>query len=218
MIEAVIFDLDGVLIQSEEIWDDVREQLTREKGGNWHSMASRDMMGLSSPEWSRYMSEDLGLPMVPDEINEEVVKRMEQAYADHLPLIPGASEAVRRLAESWPLGLASSSNRSLIDKALGQAELTDRFQATVSSEEVERGKPSPDVFEETARRLGVEPRRAVAIEDSENGVRSAHAAEMAVVLIPNASFPPGPEATILASAVLDNLDQLTTELIRRMDS
>ena len=214
MIEAVIFDLDGVLLQSEEVWDRVREQLTRETGGKWHSRASRDMMGMSSPEWSRYMSKKLALPMTPEEINGEVVKRMELAYVDHLPLISGAHEAVDRLAARWPLGLASSSNRSLIDKALQQAELNDRFQATLSSEEVERGKPHPDVFQEVARRLGVEPRRVAAIEDSENGVRSAYAAEMAVVLIPNISFPPGEEAAALADAVLDNLEQLTTKLIQ----
>lgn len=218
MIEAVIFDLDGVLLQSEEVWDEIREQLTREAGGEWHSRASRDMMGMSSPEWSRYMNEKLGLPMTPEAINEEVVRRMELAYADHLPLISGAREAVHRLAANWQLGLASSSNRLLIDRVLQEAELTDLFQATVSAEEVKRGKPHPEVFQEAARRLGVEPSHAAAIEDSHNGVLSAHAADMAVVLFPNVSFPPGEEATALSGAVVTHLDQLTVELIQGLDA
>ena len=213
MIEAVIFDLDGVLLHSEEVWDEVREQLARDTGGKWHSMASRDMMGLSSPEWSRYMSEELGLPMTPDQINEEVVRRMQAAYSAHLPLISGAQEAVQRMAARWPLGLASSSNRPLIDEALQEAELTNLFQASVSSEEVERGKPHPDVFQEVVRQLKVEPSHAAAIEDSHNGVRSAHAAGMAVVLIPNAAFPPGEEASALAGAILGDLSELTVDLV-----
>ena len=216
MIEAVIFDLDGVLLQSEEVWDEVREQLARDKGGKWHSLASRDMMGMSSPEWSRYMSEKLGLPMTPEQINEEVVRRMEAAYSARLPLISGAQEAVQRMAARWPLGLASSSNRPLIDRALQEAELTDLFQATVSSEEMKRGKPHPDVFQEVARQLKVEPSHAAAIEDSHNGVRSADAAGMAVILIPNAAFPPGEEARALAGAILEDLNELTVELIDGM--
>lgn len=213
MVEAVIFDLDGVLLQSEEVWDEVREKMTRDLGGTWHENASRDMMGLSSPEWSRYMSENLGVQMTPEEINEEVVRRMELAYADQLPLIPGAQEAVHRMAAEWSLGLASSSNRPLIDRALREAELTDQFQATVSSEEVERGKPHPDVFQETSRRLRVDPHHAAAIEDSANGVQSAHAAGMAVILIPNSAFPPGEEASALARAILADLNELTVDLV-----
>jgi len=213
MIEAVIFDMDGVLLQSEEVWDEVREQLTVELGGTWHSMASRDMMGMSSPEWSRYMSDELGVPMSPKAINKETVRRMELAYTAHLPLIPGAQEAVHLMASRWLLGLASSSNRPLIDRALDEAELTEMFQVTVSSEEVPRGKPKPDVFLEVARQLGIEPNQAVAIEDSQNGVKSAHAAGMAVALIPNAAFPPGPEATKLAATILGDLAELTVELI-----
>jgi HAD superfamily hydrolase (TIGR01509 family) len=142
---------------------------------------------------------------------------MDLAYSDHLPVIPGATEAVRRLAEEWPLGLASSSNRPLIDRALAEAELRDQFQATVSSEEVDRGKPHPDVFQAIAKQLEVDPERAVAIEDSYNGVKSAHAAGMAVVLFPNAAFPPGDEAIALASAVLRDLCELTVELIGNLD-
>ena len=154
MIEAVVFDLDGVLLDSEQVWDDVREQLARERGGRWHDRAQADMMGMSSPEWSRYMHDDLGLAESPDEINAEVVRRMLERYATDLPLIDGAVEAVRRLAAAFPLAVASSSNRPLIDAVLERAGIAALFAATVSSEEVARGKPAPDVYLEAARRLG----------------------------------------------------------------
>ena len=152
-IDAVVFDLDGVLVDSEHVWDEVREQLARERGGRWHADAQADMMGMSSPEWSRYMHEVIGLAESPEEINDEVVRRMLARYAERLPLIEGAVEAVQRLAGSFRLAVASSSNRPLIDAVLAAAGLARFFEATVSSEEVERGKPAPDVFLEAARRL-----------------------------------------------------------------
>ena len=187
---AVVFDLDGVLIDSEQVWDDVREQLARERGGRWHERAQADMMGMSSAEWSRYMHDTIGLAESPEEINDEVVRRMEARYAEELPLLDGAVEAVRRLAGSFRLGLASSSNRPIIDAVLEASGLAQLFDATVSSEEVARGKPAPDVFLEAARRLGVEPGACAAIEDSANGIRSAHAAGMRVIAIPNRRYPP----------------------------
>jgi HAD superfamily hydrolase (TIGR01509 family) len=213
VIEAVVFDLDGVLLDSEQVWDSAREQLARERGGRWHENAQRDMMGMSSLEWSRYMHETIGLPEPPDEINAEVVARMAQLYRKHLPVLPGAREAVERLAARWPLGLASSSNRELIDLALEELGVADLFRATVSSEEVERGKPAPDVYLEAARRLDVDPQLAAAVEDSENGIRAAKAAAMEVIAIPNAQFPPGDEALAQADVVLGSLDELTIEAI-----
>ena len=159
MIDAVVFDLDGLLLDTERLWDEVREELARERGGQWSDRAQADMMGMSSPEWSRYMHDVVGLPESPDEIAEEVVRRMDARYRERLPLIPGALEAVERLAAHWPLGLASSSNRPLIDLALELGGLGPFFAVTVSSEEVGRGKPSPDVYLEAVRRLGVEPAR-----------------------------------------------------------
>jgi len=166
VIDAVVFDLDGVIIDSEELWDEVREGLARERGGNWSAQAQADMMGMSSTEWSRYMHEVVGLPESPAEINREVVDRMLARYSEYLPLIDGAVDAVKRLAAHWPLGVASSSNRQLIDRVLEVSGLAPYFKATVSSEEVERGKPAPDVYLEAARRLGVEAARSAAIEDS----------------------------------------------------
>ncbi len=209
MIDAVIFDLDGVLIETEQIWDEVREAFVRERGGRWTDRAQRDMMGMSAPEWSRYMHDELGLDEPPEVIKDLVVERMAERYRAELPLLPGAVEAVERLAARWPLGLASSSNRVLIDLVLELSGLARYFRVTVSSEEVARGKPAPDVYLEAARRLSVEPRRAAAVEDSEAGIRSASAAGLRVVAIPNRAFPPGEEALVLADVVLDSLDQLT---------
>jgi HAD superfamily hydrolase (TIGR01509 family) len=208
VIEALVFDLDGVLIDSEQVWDDVREGLARERGGRWHERAQRDMMGMSSPEWSRYMHESIGLAESPEEINRLVVERMLERYAGGPPWLPGALDAVRRTAAAFTLGLASSSNRELIDRVLEAGGIAELFQATVSSEEVARGKPAPDVYLEVARRLGVAPEACVAVEDSHNGIRSAKSAGMFCIAIPNPHFPPG-EAVAEADAVVAALDELT---------
>jgi HAD superfamily hydrolase (TIGR01509 family) len=208
MTEAVVFDLDGILVQTEEVWDEVREALARERGGRYDAGAQRAMMGMSSLEWSRFMHDELGIPESPEEISAEVVRRMEARYRERLPLIAGAREAVERMAARWPLGLASSSNRPLIDAVLELAGLREHFRATVSSEEVPRGKPAPDVYLEAAGRLGVDPELCAAIEDSQSGIRSAKAAGMAVVAIPNPSFPPGDDALAEADVVLESLADL----------
>ena len=213
MIEAVVFDLDGVLVDSEQVWDEVREALVRERGGRWHEQAQADMMGMSSVEWSRYLHEELGLAEAPEAINDEVVRRMLDRYREELPLIDGAVAAVERLAARFPLALASSSNRPLIDVVLATAGLARAFRATVSSEEVPHGKPAPDVFLEAARRLGVLPDRCAAIEDSANGLRAAHAAGMRVIALPNPHYPPAAEALALADAVAGSLAELSPELV-----
>jgi HAD superfamily hydrolase (TIGR01509 family) len=213
VIEAVVFDLDGVLLQSEELWDEVREELARERGRTYGPMEQRAMMGMSSTEWSRYMHDVVGLAEPPEEISREVVRRMAERYREHLPLIPGAQEAVERLAMHWPLGLASSSNRPLIDLALELSGLATLFRAVVSSEEVPRGKPAPDVYLEAARRLDVLPERCAAVEDSHNGIRSAKAAGMRVLAIPNRAFPPDTDALARADVVLDSLGELTPNAV-----
>jgi HAD superfamily hydrolase (TIGR01509 family) len=213
VIEVVVFDLDGVLLDTEAAWDRVREQLARERGGRWHERAQRDMMGMSSTEWSQYMHDVIGLKEPPEEISAQVVRRLVDSYRERLPLVPGAIAAVERLAGRWSLGLASSSNRELIDLALELSGLARFFRATVSSEEVARGKPAPDVYLEAARRLGVAADRAAAIEDSRNGILSARAAGMRVVAVPNSDFPPDEEALAEAAAVVHSLDDLTPELV-----
>jgi HAD superfamily hydrolase (TIGR01509 family) len=208
VIEAVVFDLDGVIVDSEQVWDAAREALARERGGRWHEKAQQDMMGMSSVEWSRYMHDVIGLKDPPEEISAEVVRRLEATYREELPLIDGAPEAVARLAERWPLAVASSSNRPIIDLVLELGDFGRFFRATVSSEEVARGKPSPDVYLEAARRLGSDPKKTAAIEDSRNGILSAKAAGMRVIAIPNRRFPPGEEALAEADVVLGSISEL----------
>jgi HAD superfamily hydrolase (TIGR01509 family) len=213
---TVIFDLDGVLIDSEGLWNDARRRVALEHGGRWPDDAQRAMMGMSSIEWSAYMLGKLGVNLAPEEISASVVSQLERLYRRQVPLLPHARETVVTLAQRWPLGLASSANRRIIDLVLRLAELRSCFAATVSSEEVPRGKPAPDVYLEAARRLGVEPASCVAVEDSANGIRSAAAAGMTVVAIPNREFPPPLEALALAHDVIESLDQLTPDRINAL--
>lgn len=208
MVEAVVFDMDGVIVDTEQVWDEVREQLVGDRGGHYSPTAQRAMMGMSSGEWSRYMHDALGLTESPEEINDEVVLRMLARYRAELPLVDGAVEAVRALSRSFPLAVASSSNRPLIDAVLSAAGIEDCFAATVSSEEVARGKPSPDVYLEAARRLGVAAVQCAAVEDSSNGIRAAAAAGMRVIAFPNRVYPPEPEALSLADDVIASLGEL----------
>jgi HAD superfamily hydrolase (TIGR01509 family) len=215
-IAAVIFDMDGVLVDSEAVWDDVRKRFVEENGGRWHVSAQRDMMGMSSIEWSRYVRDRLGVQMEPDRISAAVADRIAAGYRRSLPLLPGAVESVRSLAEQWPLGLASSSNPHVIDLVLELADIADAFGATVSSEEVGAGKPAPDVYLEAAERLSAGATACIAIEDSTNGIRSADAAGMTVIAVPNRDFPPEPGALELAAATLDSLTELTPDLVRSL--
>jgi HAD superfamily hydrolase (TIGR01509 family) len=213
---AIIFDLDGVLLDSEQRWNEAKEALVREAGGTWLEEAPSVMMGMSSPEWSAYLRDDLGVQRDLDAINDDVVRRMHESYEDGLPLLPGALEKVRALAARWPLGLASSSNREIIDVFLERSGVGDLFGATVSSEQVARGKPAPDVYLETARRLDVDPPACVAIEDSANGLRAAHAAGMPVIAAPNQHYPPGDDALAVAAAVVDGVGDITPELVEAL--
>jgi HAD superfamily hydrolase (TIGR01509 family) len=212
-VQAVIFDLDGVLIDSEPVWEQVRRRLVDEYGGHWTDEAQRRLMGMSTPEWAKYLSADLGVGLPPEEVATIVIERMAASYAAHLPLIPGAADAVRRMAEHWPLGLASSSPTSLLQTVLDTAELQPFFQVTMSTEEVACGKPSPDVYLAVAAALDVSTDQCVAIEDSSNGLRSASAAGLRTVAIPHPRYPPAADALALAEIVLDDLGELTPELL-----
>jgi HAD superfamily hydrolase (TIGR01509 family) len=210
---AVVFDLDGVLIDSEQVWNKAREELVRERGGTWHEHATADMMGMSSKEWSQYMHDRLGVPMEPAAINDEVVRRVMSIYEQGLPLLPHAVDTVRELAARWPLGLASSSNRPIIELVLERSGLAPCFAVVVSSEEVDRGKPAPDVYLAVARGLGVDPKDCVAIEDSTNGIKSAVAAGMRTIAVPNPHFPPADDALATAAVVVQSLAEVTPELV-----
>jgi HAD superfamily hydrolase (TIGR01509 family) len=207
-IEAAVFDMDGVLVDTERDWDGARRSVAEALGGEWSTSATTDMIGMSAPEWSAYMHDALGVDAEPGEINRRVVAEMLDRVGGGPPLLPGAAEAVRGLAARWPLGLASSANREVIDAVLDASGLAPLFSATVSSEEVARGKPAPDVYLAAADALGVAPSAAVAIEDSANGIRSAAAAGMLVVALPNAHYPPDAEALELADLVIESLAEL----------
>ncbi|MGB0096408.1 MAG: HAD family phosphatase [Solirubrobacteraceae bacterium] len=216
MPNAVMFDLDGVLVDSEQLWNEAKRALVLEAGGRWREDAPKAMMGMSSREWSAYLREQLGVERDVEEINRDVVRRMDRLYRARLPLLPGALEAVQALHDRWPLGLASSSNREIIDLVLEEAGLANVFATTVSSEEVEHGKPAPDVYLEAARRIGVKPALCVAIEDSSNGLRAAAAAGMAMIAVPNPHYPPDQDTLVLAAASVDTVGEITPDLVERV--
>ena len=213
MIEAVVFDLDGVLVDSEPVWEHVRRGLVEGYGGHWAADAQQRLMGMSTHEWARYLSEDLGIGLPPDQVARLVIRGMAAQYQRNLPLLPGAVDAVQRMAARWPLGLASSSPPALIHTVLATAGIAPLFKVAVSTEEVAEGKPAPDIYLTVASRLGVAPGSAAAVEDSSNGIRSAAAAGLHVVAIPRPEYPPAADALAQAQAVLDGLDGLTTDLV-----
>jgi HAD superfamily hydrolase (TIGR01509 family) len=213
-LRAIVFDLDGVIVDTEEVWDRERRGYVAAHGGSWKDGATEAMQGMSSAEWSRYLRDELGVAGAePEEISRAVAAGVVAEVRRSLPLLPGAVEAVGALAGHYTLALASSANREVIDATLDAAGLTPRFAATVSSEEVERGKPAPDVYLEAARRIGVDARDCAAVEDSSNGLRAAHAAGMIVIATPNHAFPPAPDALALAAVVVDGIREVTPELL-----
>ncbi|BCJ55534.1 haloacid dehalogenase [Actinoplanes sp. NBRC 14428] len=215
-VEAVVFDLDGVIIDTEEVWEEVRRGYVAEHGREFLPDTQTRMMGMSTGEWSRHLSEDVGVPRTPEQVAADVLGRMAGRYREALPLIPGSVDAVRRLADRFPLALASSSARILIDQVLETAGLTGAFRTTLSTEEVPRGKPAPDVYLAATGRLGFDPRACAAVEDSSNGLRSAGAAGLAVIAVPHGVYPPAPDALALASLVIETLDDLTVEAVEKL--
>lgn len=212
MIEAVIFDLDGVLIDSEPVWEQVRHGLVDERGGRWTSDAQAQLMGMSTPEWACYLSDELGVDLSPEQVGATVVERMADRYAQSVPLMPEATNTLRRIADRWPMALASSSPRALIDAVLTAAGWTTLFQATISTEEVGHGKPAPAVYLAATTRLGKAARSCVAVEDSTNGLRSAAAAGLHVIAIPQARYPPSRDA-LRGARVLGGLAELFPSVI-----
>jgi HAD superfamily hydrolase (TIGR01509 family) len=213
MIEAVVFDMDGVLIDSEPVWEEVRRDLVAARNGRWLPDTQDAMMGMSTGEWSRYMSEDLGVGMSPQEVAASVIEAMAARYAEHLPLMPGAVEAVAGLAARWPMAVASSAPQSLIEVVLDASGLRSSFLVALSSERVARGKPAPDVYLAVTQRLGVAAGNCAAIEDSSNGLRSAAAAGLTVIAVPHPKYPPAPDALARARLVLPSLAELTPDAV-----
>ena len=216
MIEAVVFDLDGVLVDSEPVWEQVRRQVVAEHGGHWAPDAQQRLMGMSTGEWARYLGQDLGVGLPPETIAALVIDQMKARYAEHVPFLPGAIGAVRRLAARWPLGLASSSPPVLIDAVLDGAGLRECFAVAMSTQEVAHGKPAPDIYLAVTGRLGYPPRRCAAVEDSANGLRSAAAAGLQVIAVPQPKYPPGADALGLATLVLPSLTGLTPGAVSQL--
>jgi HAD superfamily hydrolase (TIGR01509 family) len=213
VIDAVIFDMDGVLVDSEPVWEEVRRAVVAEYGGRWAPDTQRRLMGMSTQEWARYLSDDLGVSLAADDVAELVVRRMAAAYADHLPLLPGAVDTVRATAQHWPLGLASSSPPLLIETVLTAAGIAPLFAAAMSTEAVAHGKPAPDIYLSVAGLLGVPPQRCAAVEDSSNGLRSATAAGLHVVAVPRPQYPPDADALAGAETVVTSLTELTPAVL-----
>lgn len=211
--EAVIFDMDGTLTDSEHWWDQVRQSLAAEAGRPWPEAATTAMMGMSTPEWASYLADEVGIPGSWEQIAEQVIAGMKRKYHAGVPLLPGADQAVRRMAERWPIAICSSSPRRLIDAVAAEMGWDALLGAKVSTEEVPRGKPHPDGHLRAAELLGIAPERCVVIEDAANGIRSAIAAGMKVVAVPPHFNPP--DAALLATAdlVIDQLDELTVAAV-----
>lgn len=214
---AVIFDLDGVLVDAEIWWDEVRVDFARRHDRTWTSADQAAIMGSNSAGWSATMRERLRLTeLSPAEIERDVVAAMLERYQSRgAPRIDGAVEAVRRAAALLPLAVASSSPMVLIEAALDSLEVRALFSAVVSSDEVARGKPAPDVYLLAAARLRVDPAACLVVEDSVNGVRAGRAAGMTVVLIPNDAVPPAPGAREAASVVLDRIETFDARELAR---
>ncbi len=216
VVAAVVFDLDGVIVDSEPSWEEVRRAYVAAHGGTWQEDTQRRLMGMSTGEWARYLSGELGVRRTAEQVAAEVIEEMAQRYAARVPLIDGADQVVRRIAARWPLGLASSSPTRLIAAALTATGLTGEFRTTLSTEQTERGKPAPDVYLTVAQRLGVDPARCVAVEDSSNGVRSAAAAGMTVLAVPHGAYPLDEDAQQLVAATLGSIDELTPQVVERL--
>ena len=213
-LQAVVFDMDGTLTDSEEEWDVVRRRLAADEGLPWPDEATRAMMGMSTPEWSAYLVEAVGLSGTPQDAARRTIDGMADAYRDgRIPLLHGAVDAVHRMAEIAPLGVASSSPRALIEVGLDLLGVRDLVAVVVSTEEVARGKPHPDGYLAACEKLRVDPAATVAIEDSTNGLRSALAAGMKVVAVPPRFHPPAPDVLARAHAVIDDLDALNADLV-----
>ncbi len=213
MIKAFVFDLDGVLVDSEPVWEQVRRQVVAERGGHWAPDAQRRLMGMSTQEWAGYLSRDLGVGLPPDQVAALVIERMADRYRERVPFLDGAIDAVRRMAARWPLGVASSAPAVLIETVLESAGLRPAFSVVMSTEQVAHGKPAPDIYLAVTAALGCPPPDCAAVEDSSNGLRSAAAAGLRVIAIPQPDYPPDPDALAGASLVLPSLAGLTADAV-----
>lgn len=212
-IAAIVFDLDGVLIDSEPIWEDVRRSFVAERGGRWPPDAQTRLLGMSTGEWATYLSEEMHVGLSAEQVAEAVIDRMAAQYESNLPVVPTAGAVLHELAGHWRLGLASSSPTRLIDVVLTTTRWKELFAVTVSTEQVARGKPAPDVYRAAADQLAMPPSSCAAVEDSSNGMLSAAAAGLTLIAVPNRRYPPSAAALSHASLVIDDLAELTPDAV-----
>lgn len=210
----VIFDLDGTLIESEQTWRDVRRDFVVEHGGHWREEAQTAMMGMRTDDWAGYMHAELGVNLPCDTIKEDILKAVIDRFAVGVPVFPGASETLERIAPNFRLGLATSAALPVARAVLAETGWERYFAVVVSADSVARGKPAPDVYLRAIELLAANLALSAAIEDSANGIRSAHAAGLNVIAVPNREFPPDGNALSLAARVVASLDAVTSAMIR----
>jgi beta-phosphoglucomutase-like phosphatase (HAD superfamily) len=206
-MQAIIFDMDGLLVDSEPCWDAARKTWAAERGVDWGPEDHRACMGVSTAVWADYMIRRLELDLTREQVIDRVVAGMRDIYSRGIPYKPGAVGAVARAAACCPVGLASGSEKSLIQMMLADRPMAGKFMAWVCTDDMARGKPAPDVYLECARQLGVDPRACVCLEDSGAGIQSGKAAGMKVIAVPDPRFPPKPEILAMADVVLNSLEQ-----------
>lgn len=213
MIEAVIFDMDGLLVDSEPVWDQARRDMATQAGVDWNRDDHRACMGVSTHEWAAYMIRRLSLAMTPQQVAEAIIARMVERYKQQIPFLPGALAAVDLAAQHYPTAVASGSPRLLLDTVVSSPELRGKFQVVLDSDGLAAGKPAPDVYLETARRLGIAPERCVCLEDSANGITAGKRAGMAVIAVPDPRFPPSRSTLEQADVVLNSLEEFSLPLL-----
>ena len=217
MIQAIIFDMDGLLVDSEPCWDAARREMAAEVGvHDWNQADHHACMGVSTREWAEYMIGRLHLDLEWEETARRIVGKMQATYARRIPYLSGAVEAVTLAAARYPVGLASGSERSLIDIVLADAPKAGKFGAVVCTDTMPRGKPAPDVYLAAAEGLGVAAERCVCLEDSGNGILAGVAAGMKVIAVPDPRFPPKPAALARAHVVLDSLRDFNLPLLEAL--
>lgn len=217
-IEAVIFDMDGLLVDSEPVWDEARAAMAAHYGQTWTQTDHFNVMGVNTDVWAAYMIKRLDLSLSPIAVRDEVIDQMVAMYRRQIPFRPFAVEAVQWAVGHYPTALASGSPRKLVDIVTQADELQGCFQEVLVADEVGTGKPDPAVYLETARRLGVAPEACVCLEDSANGVLSGHRARMFVINVPDPRYPLTTQQAGYADMVLESLRDFTAATIQQLEN
>lgn len=216
MIEAIIFDMDGLLIDSEPVWDKARGIMAAEAGIDWNTDDHKAVMGVSTHEWVSYMTARLKLDMSPESLEKHIVDQMVSLYEQQIPYFPGAVEAVALSADHYITGLASGSPRGLIDTVTGDKALKGKFNAIISGDQVENGKPSPDIYLAVTEMLGVAPSKCVCLEDSGNGILAGKNAGLKVIAVPDSRFSPSMEKLNQADVILASLSEFSLRTLEQL--